>query len=570
MGKLQDNPTWLCCDCRLAVMTTRLDTHCTNCGRQRCADCSVFLYKTLQRPSASSSSNVSEPLSTKPDLLQKGEPPVTCVESSKNGRVDYGDDHKQLKQDSNLEEKTPVKSKKEPPNETIRSLELLEVLGIGIDSEPEVLEMVPLSPEEGLVYAASVSETDESEQDEEIHDYQAIGNSPIPGSHYYLNHSTSLMISRWLESLQGDPNYEVIAQVCEGILQEASGRETTTTRNATAPNNSTGNYQTNRLPQKRKASDLEGNDDENSATPSVATEESPTGNRQKPKYACHFLKMNQHLYTECRRTGYGQVCHLAEHLRKAHRLKEHSCRICWRSFDNSEALRSHQTDASENNCRETGGTPIERIKISKARTGDFKKWFWIWEKLFPNFQKPESPYWEPFGHDEQLFSSLRQFFNSELSSALPPENLQAVMTTLTRFRENWVTNPPEPRQFAPLPTPAATQATDDATNIHTEPSRHSPQDPLGIGTDPLPLSDEVVLDGNDPSLRTQEDAESAAAEEILIAETSPASAMNFDIWVPSYDDGLYEFDAPNLDLGDLDHFDWQIPDKTAVLVPVNP
>ncbi|KAI2468618.1 hypothetical protein F4781DRAFT_397275 [Annulohypoxylon bovei var. microspora] len=218
--------------------------------------------------------------------------------------------------------------------------------------------------------------------------------------------------------------------------------------------------------------------------------------------------MNQHLYAACRHTGYGQVCHLTDHLRKEHSLGEFSCRLCWRPFDNAGARAAHHMDTNVNACRETGGTPINRLRISKAHIGDYEKWFWVWDQLFPLSQKPKSPYWESFDHDDQLFSNLTQYMSAQLAQSLPTESLETVMTTLTRFREDWQTNPPEPRSLAPFPTPATTQGSDDVGRLNSQitqssETRHhqglplSTQDLPRIDTNPLPSSLEGELNGDD-------------------------------------------------------------------------
>ncbi|KAI1775347.1 hypothetical protein F4818DRAFT_416354 [Hypoxylon cercidicola] len=292
---------------------------------------------------------------------------------------------------------------------------------------------------------------------------------------FELHSFRATMLSRWLESLQDDPNYAIIAQACENILQNQPTDGDETSQIARAPSGSTPNSQSTKARSKRKASDINGDNDDSSVALSTATEAPSKKRRRKSKFACHFYKMNQHLYVVCGNNGYGTISHLAEHLRKEHGLNERSCRVCWMSFSDPEALAAHNRGTGSMVCRATGGTPICELRIPKTRIGDYDRWFWIWKALFPRFQKPESPYWESLNSVEQYYTGLRQSLLAQLMQTHSPRVVEEVMNSFTRYHENWITNPPEPRLFIPMPMPAET-ASSGAINGQMVVNTYQPSD----------------------------------------------------------------------------------------------
>lgn len=331
------------------------------------------------------------------------------------------------------------------------------------------LESLPLSHEDSLDAKADRG-TDRIKQYGEQPDENQLALGPSLG----LPSSLPVMVSRWLDSLQDDPNYTTVAQACEDFLENQPTDGSETSQVSSAPPNFIPNSQSNGARKKRKFSGIDDGDDDDSIPVSLVTEAPSTEAQGKPKFACHFYKMNQYRYESCGNNGYGKISPLAEHLRKEHSLKDYSCRSCWVLFDNAEALAAHNGDTGVIACRATGGTPICKLRIRKTRIGDYGRWFWIWEKLFPRFQKPESPYWEPLRSVEQYYADLRHSLPIQLAQSLPQHVVEEVMVRLSRHYENWVVNPPEPRHSIQLPTPAASH------NINTSDERSGPCTPYRL------------------------------------------------------------------------------------------
>ncbi|KAI1142095.1 hypothetical protein F5Y05DRAFT_422310 [Hypoxylon sp. FL0543] len=581
-------------------MTIVLDTHCVDCVHQRCTDCRVVargrLYateeeviKTKNGPGSSTkglqdeicptlsteesfhnkvSSELQSPktdthhasLSVSPAIISnlydsdmnssnKESSGLPGGDSAASHYPSLGSAPKQQEYITSNAHKSTTGLIDEHPHRSAASLGDLEASDTTIESDAETCEFSPLlQDEQDSLYATSEQDGYESgQEDDHLGSTQAMESpTPLELSHIVSN-SASVMILKWLESLQDEPYYEILAQACENILQNASADgENVPAQNSSTHPNSTEHSRPSRTRGKRKASDSEGEEEANSPSPTMTTKARPAKIRTKPKFACHFWKMNQHLYAECSHKGYGQVCHLAAHLRKEHSLREHSCPFCWRPFDSAEDLNIHKGDGKENACRETGGTPVHKLEISKAHMGDYKKWFWVWERLFPLIkEKPESPYWEPLDSNEQLLSSQREYLSADLATRLSPQDLEAVMASLSRFHEHWITNPPEPRRLSPLPTPTGTQSSGEAeqNRLHllrrpetegSQASTFNTQGVLEIDVDSLiawpentPTTGELESSSQEPS----DNVRGGFTETHLFSEPPTASLdMNFDAW----------------------------------------
>ncbi|KAI1440042.1 hypothetical protein F5Y02DRAFT_424674 [Annulohypoxylon stygium] len=482
-------------------MCSVLDSHCTNCNHQQCLDCSEYfeeLQPVLERDTtfgheSSSSSMDRTPKTEKPTLAEASFPARPPFDTPMPSTAyDPFNEYNTLQKDAleiweskivmngqrimdnsleqqgyhNHDDGKNIGSSKEPLllAPTIPGMKIVEK---SVESEPEFVENTPLILSEASPSESTGSETSEfQEEDEEFHHYQATLSQESSHNPAYF---TTMVLERWLESLQDNPNYDIIASVCGDILQhQPVDGDSAPAQSASVPSSSSRSSQSNGKRHKRKASQLDGNNGSDSTGEPSTTKTPRTNINRKPKYACHFWKMNQHLYAECRNTGYSQICHLTDHLRKEHSLGNTSCRRCWRRFGDDGALIAHNIDTGESVCRATGGTPINKLKISKKSIGDYQKWFWIWEQFFPLFQRPESPYWESLNHDEQLLSHLERSMSAQLSQHLSADNVELVMTNLAMFRERWITNPPEPRSLAPLPLPTGTQDSDDAEQPNSQ------------------------------------------------------------------------------------------------------
>ncbi|KAI1412228.1 hypothetical protein F5Y13DRAFT_180297 [Hypoxylon sp. FL1857] len=598
-------------------MSTELDTHCTSCGRRQCVECKVLITqknfefkenllssnmapqtysdhsKSIVDPSQreensatvvdtnhltfSTSAPGTYVFGIETDFHHQEDFELPCVDTTMGGKINIGGNLGQQDYETRSDNETTASLEPDVIQVLRRSIQEKGTEASKTDLEPEsaMLEAPPIPSKEGPRYAMSESEESEFGSDDEQLDDEQLTNATSPSDPpRFLADSTLLMISQWLESLKDDPNYGIIVQVCENAIQNLTiNGGNTRAQDVPEPSNHTDDPHSNKRRQKRKASDLD-NDNEANAAPSTTTANPLAKNREKQKFACHFWKKNQNLYADCGRARYGKICHLTEHLRREHGPKENSCRICWRPFNSPEALLIHHHDANELACIPTGGIPVHELRVSRAHMGDCKKWFWVWDQLFPGYPRPKSPYWESLNSDDQLFSNLMEYVSADLATRISAGDLATVMDSLTRYRDRQISYPAEPVPSIGLPTPATTRASDDSEELRvnllqpsqTEESQAlslSTQDPFETDMDTLLPWTEDMPSIEDFGLMPQESADSiigTSTETALFRETSPSFfGANPDIWDTSLDyDESTAFDVPYIstdELGNIDQLD---------------
>ncbi|KAI2620021.1 hypothetical protein GGR54DRAFT_647649 [Hypoxylon sp. NC1633] len=323
------------------------------------------------------------------------------------------------------------------PQQMVKAIICLEFRGLVTVSRPKELTMMYRAWTMNLLRSNNL----------------AVGSFPVS-----LTYSESLSLTDAQPSRLGQGFEPEILRDCSQAIPIKGGSPPSQDRTSSNP---TSNIRSTKSPAKKVISDAEGDHDGDSAAPSTATVAPSVKANERPKLACPFYKMNQHLYSACRHSGFSQISHLGDHLRKKHKPNDHSCRKCWRPFDNAAALEAHAADSHFNICRPTEGVPPDKLQIKKTHTGNRKKWFSIWDDLFPVFQKPKSPYMESVDHDKPLLSTLRECLLAHLPPTFPPRIIEVALDVLASSSENWATNPPEPRGLATLPVRATTQASSD-------------------------------------------------------------------------------------------------------------
>ncbi|KAI1330030.1 hypothetical protein F5Y16DRAFT_62605 [Xylariaceae sp. FL0255] len=200
----------------------------------------------------------------------------------------------------------------------------------------------------------------------------------------------------------------------------------------------------------------------------VSRSRAPDNHQPDRQLACPFYKLNPYVYSMCADTTIRTISKLGSHLRAAH-TEGYYCSACRKTFDsdvhkkkgcllshestsglesalNEEGRRflcatchttfvkksdyvHHQDDIS---CRSTGGPLVENLKISKAQGQDaVARWNWIWDNLFPETLRPESPWYDKSDSTRQIGLSIL----NEQSSMSPQQ--------LISFLDSWGTYPPE-------------------------------------------------------------------------------------------------------------------------------
>ncbi|KAI0828425.1 hypothetical protein F5Y06DRAFT_302282 [Hypoxylon sp. FL0890] len=584
----RDIAVWYCCNCQNGPMTTSLTPECVFCaGHMRCRNCSRGTLPAENEHSGSASSPVQTTETHASEssgiYITPWDPLVFSSDTSSNPRQ---------QEPNSIPESTPINLTYSEPNYMADNGKdsIIGNVNRTINAGSTMAHHVQtLMENTGYSEAQNSSIKSESGStsgpppvplgDDKFTPNEAVSRSiedNADGAQYQVP-NLALMVSQWLETFKDDPKYKIVAEACETALQSqpTDGGDTAVQGSSTGSNSGT-EYQPNKRRQKRKGSAMERDDNAASPmAPSATTESSSTKSQEKSKLACHFWKMNGRLYEACRHNGYGQICHLAEHLRKEHSLKDHSCRRCWRPFDNAEALINHSNDATADACRATEGTPVHQLKISKAHIGDYNKWFWIWKQLFPRFQEPESPYLDYHDYMEQFISGLAQHLSVSLSSTLPAEHLETVIASLRRYGETWVADPSGASGAALLPTLEVTQVIGsedsrqarDNIEISQSPETQRSQEllsttqaPPGIGVDHPSLPAGAVVDDSrliqGPVELSNGDTGPFSELHLLGGELPESQGVNYDIWDSLQDDNSFlAFDSLALNAEEFIDFD---------------
>ncbi|RWA06076.1 hypothetical protein EKO27_g9029 [Xylaria grammica] len=200
--------------------------------------------------------------------------------------------------------------------------------------------------------------------------------------------------------------------------------------------------------------------------------------------ACPFYKVNPYMYSSCSQFKGGDISKTGNHLRKAH-AGEYHCRSCYKSFENAQQETAHSQGTF---CRSTRGPSVrEIIPISKTKGKNGKeRWYWIWEKLFPDMRAPNNPWWsEDVGREQIMLSALKRLRDRD--DALSPSDwTQALLS-------EWRTFPPEhlpdlQQQMIPEADSDGSNEGPNPNNIQQSSSRAGPS--IRVSSTPDPKSAE--------------------------------------------------------------------------------
>ncbi|KAK8857014.1 hypothetical protein PGQ11_012926 [Apiospora arundinis] len=170
---------------------------------------------------------------------------------------------------------------------------------------------------------------------------------------------------------------------------------------------------------------------------------SDTNAASNTKLACHFYKMNPKQHASCAAKTFQNISAVNQHLRKDHIPKgRHTCDACFQSFPSDGALQSH---AESGYCRPTGGISVDKLPYlsRKHDTPASAKWYTVWHRLFPELERPRSPYIDLY-HDIDQFV---QYSVRTLTGSMPelaPQERQKFAVLLQGWALRWRSEQGEP------------------------------------------------------------------------------------------------------------------------------
>ncbi|KAI0160999.1 Clr5 domain-containing protein [Hypoxylon sp. FL1284] len=151
-------------------------------------------------------------------------------------------------------------------------------------------------------------------------------------------------------------------------------------------------------PQKRVAEDLSSSDD--GETP-LRTSRKRVANEPPSSFACPFAKTDPARYSRCLAYNLKDVSRVRQHL-----LREHTrpiyCSRCGTTFERMPDLDAHMRQdpvcqikpVSVEGVTETQRVTLLRRGFFDTRLSSAERWYQIWDLLFPDRERPASPYAE--------------------------------------------------------------------------------------------------------------------------------------------------------------------------------
>ncbi|KAF4991695.1 hypothetical protein FDECE_13956 [Fusarium decemcellulare] len=134
-----------------------------------------------------------------------------------------------------------------------------------------------------------------------------------------------------------------------------------------------------------------------------------------PFYACPFYKLDPIEHAQCRGYRLTSFSYLTQHLRRRHELpgpESDQCANCRETFDPVR----WQAHVASMTCRTVTIYNTSRLLYSEMEAirfcpalGDYDKWYWTWNFLFPDRMRPQSPYMEDSidrGHAETMLPDI--------------------------------------------------------------------------------------------------------------------------------------------------------------------
>ncbi|KAI5917991.1 hypothetical protein F4810DRAFT_694165 [Camillea tinctor] len=194
-----------------------------------------------------------------------------------------------------------------------------------------------------------------------------------------------------------------------------------------------------------------------SSSKTTASETSSTPGKSESRLACHFAKLDPILYADCTRRGFKDICKVGVHIREFHG-KHPTCPDCGLPFT-SCALESH-INGGDCQSRLKVRIILRDLTVSKVHNVDpSERWFWIWDHIFLEQDKPYSPYWEPINHS--VLGCIRSGLQESEGLSLSPEQMNLVLGVFRDvLRANFRLGSLEGRSNIEHPAPTQTTQND--------------------------------------------------------------------------------------------------------------
>ncbi|KZL64216.1 hypothetical protein CI238_00613 [Colletotrichum incanum] len=170
-----------------------------------------------------------------------------------------------------------------------------------------------------------------------------------------------------------------------------------------------------------------GNDSDDDDFRKTNTKRDTGGNFELPPtkfFACPYFKRDPVKHLKCfMRFKLKRVKDVKQHLYRKHSLSEHYCPLCWATFDRRSDYDDHirKQSCQQQAMPEKYGDfmTVDQKKAISRRTdsglNEHEQWYNVWRVLFPNEDKPSSPYLKSTEFEE-LIPIVRWFWRKNSTS----------------------------------------------------------------------------------------------------------------------------------------------------------
>ncbi|KAM0556473.1 hypothetical protein ACHAO7_002599 [Fusarium culmorum] len=198
--------------------------------------------------------------------------------------------------------------------------------------------------------------------------------------------------------------------------------------------------------------DVEGSSDDDTDE-GVKDKKRPKGSPTGPLFACPFYKHDPVKYKNsrsCVGPGWKSVHRVKEHIFRSHKLPEHQCPRCFKSFETDRALSEHSR--SHVQCQLLSGFAQEGINASQEKLLHVRakknnaashvekveedRWSEMYKIIFPDEEQPSSPYYNRAQLTIDDFGkNIMVDFNQRLSAkasylGIQPSHLRTLLSML--------------------------------------------------------------------------------------------------------------------------------------------
>ena len=256
-----------------------------------------------------------------------------------------------------------------------------------------------------------------------------------------ISHGIEITSNEWLLPMRNHPSFPEILQCWNEFVRQVASHGN---REASkAPSSSTDlssqrqGFSSSNHSKRKRATD-EGVDDELRPTKQQVRKSSRPGSEEEKRFACHYFKLDENMYSQCFLSKFKDVRTATQHLHNKHHV--------------------------------TQDTLPNRLGRGKS---EHDQWYLVWETLFPGKRRPKSPYAN--GREDIVFAFVDYLRVSE-------PRIHPLVNDVLRHAITFLA----PRSEATTTIQVATSTIQMATPISGVADEHPPVSPGDLDITPRP------------------------------------------------------------------------------------